>query len=136
HDGAGHPGRFFHNRSPSLLAGGGREPPEEVLGGLTPPARQRRGYFVLAGRGRILFRTGFFGGGITSVVPPLAVIFSAADFEKWCALTSSFLVSSPLPRMRIPSAGPFASPVRRRASRSTTSPSLKAASRSPTLTMR
>ena len=61
-------------------------------------------------RGFILLRTGFFGGGITSAVPPLAVIFSAADFEKWCALTVSFLVSSPLPRMRTPSAGPLARP--------------------------
>ena len=46
-----------------------------------------------AGRGFILLRTGFFGGGITSAVPPLAAIFSAADLEKWWALTVSFLVS-------------------------------------------
>jgi hypothetical protein len=37
---------------------------------------------VLAGRGFILLRTGFLGGGITSALPPLAVIFSRADFEK------------------------------------------------------
>ena len=65
---------------------------------------------ALAGRGFILLRTGFFGGGITSAVPPLASIFSSADLEKWCALTVSFLVSSPLPRTRTPSAGPLARP--------------------------
>src|SRR5262245_59880164 len=32
--------------------------------------------------GFILFRFGFFRGGMISVVPPFAVIFSAADFEK------------------------------------------------------
>src|SRR5205807_1215111 len=60
----------------------------------------------LAARGFILLRFGLAGGGITSVVPPLAVIFWAADLEKWCALTTSFLVSSPSPRTRTPSAGP------------------------------
>ena len=69
----------------------------------------------LGGRGFILLRTGFFGGGITSAVPPLASIFSAADLEKWSARTVSFLVSSPLPRMRTPSAGPLARPALRRA---------------------
>src|SRR5205085_9299543 len=49
----------------------------------------------LGGRGFILFRLGFFGGGITSAVPPRAVIFSAADFEKWCARTTSRLLNSP-----------------------------------------
>ena len=52
--------------------------------------------YALGGRGFILLRSGFLGGGITSVVPPLAVIFSAADFEKWWALTISFLVNSPV----------------------------------------
>src|SRR5262249_24571545 len=61
-------------------------------------------------RGRILFRTGFLGGWITSAVPPLAVIFSAAGLLKWCALTTSLRVSSPSPRMRTPSAGPLARP--------------------------
>ncbi len=74
------------------------------------------------------------GGGITSVVPPLAAIFSAADFEKWWALTVSFLVTSPLPRMRTPSAGPLARPTLRSVSASTVAPSSNALSRSPTLT--
>ena len=30
----------------------------------------------------ILFRTGFFGAGITSTVPPFSVIFADADAEK------------------------------------------------------
>src|SRR6476619_3567310 len=38
--------------------------------------------YDFAFRGFILFLTGFFGPGITSVVPPFAVIFSLADFEK------------------------------------------------------
>src|SRR5262245_47976053 len=50
--------------------------------------------YDFAFRGFILFLTGFLGPGITSVVPPLAVIFSAADFEKCDAFTVSFLVSS------------------------------------------
>jgi hypothetical protein len=54
--------------------------------------------FVLGGF--ILFRTGFFGGGTNSVAPPLALIFSSADFEKWWAFTVSFLVRSPVPRTR------------------------------------
>jgi hypothetical protein len=37
---------------------------------------------VFAGRGFILFFLGFLGGGITSMVPPLALIFCAADSEK------------------------------------------------------
>ena len=43
---------------------------------------------------------------------PWPSIFSAADFEKWWALTVSFLVSSPLPRMRTPSAGAVGQPLR------------------------
>src|SRR5271163_4398779 len=38
--------------------------------------------YVLAGRGFILLRLGFFGGGTTSQAPPLATIFSWADLEK------------------------------------------------------
>src|SRR5262249_15858641 len=87
-------------------------------------------------RGFILFRLGFLGGGMTSAVPPLAVIFSAADFEKWCALTTSFLLTSPWPRMRTPSAVPLASPACRSASRSTVAPSANGLSRSTTLTTR
>src|SRR5262249_42443096 len=87
--------------------------------------RQAKRYSLVA-RGFILLRLGFAGGGITSAVPPLALIFSAADFEKWCALITSFLVSSPSPRMRTPSAGPRASPALSSASASTVSPSLKA----------
>jgi len=37
---------------------------------------------ALLGRGFILFLTGFLGGAMTSVLPPLATIFSAADLEK------------------------------------------------------
>jgi hypothetical protein len=40
------------------------------------------GFVPAAARGFILFRFGFFGGGIRSAVPPLAAIFSAADLEK------------------------------------------------------
>jgi hypothetical protein len=39
-------------------------------------------YCPLAGRGRILFFFGLRGGGMTSVLPPRAVIFAAADLEK------------------------------------------------------
>ncbi len=35
---------------------------------------------LLLGRGFILFRLGLAGGGITTTEPPLAVIFSVADF--------------------------------------------------------
>ena len=55
------------------------------------------------GRGFILLRTGFFGGGTRSMPPPAFSIFSFADLEKWSARTVSFLVSSPSPRMRTPS---------------------------------
>ena len=54
--------------------------------------------------------TGFFGGGMTSALPPLASILASADLVKWCALKSSFLVSSPSPRIRTPSAAFFARP--------------------------
>src|SRR5205823_1430591 len=84
--------------------------------------------------GFILFLTGFFGGATSSVVPPLALIFSPADFEKWLAFTVNFFVTSPVPRTRTPSAGPLARPIFSRASASTVSPSLKALSMSPTLT--
>src|SRR5438874_6431916 len=47
----------------------------EGPGFLAPALR----YLVL---GFILLRTGFFGPGMTSVVPPLASIFSLADLEK------------------------------------------------------
>src|SRR4051812_29242697 len=87
-----------------------------------------------AGLAFILFRLGFLGGGINSAVPPLAAIFSRADAEKWWALTTSFLVTSPLPRIRTPSAGPFANPLAFMAAASMVSPSPKAWSRSPTLT--
>src|SRR5262249_34511453 len=70
---------------------------------------------VFAAGGFILLRTGFLGGGITSMVPPLALIFSAADLEKWCALTFSCFASSPSPRIRTPSAGPLARPALSRA---------------------
>src|SRR6516165_7403435 len=46
----------------------------------------------------------------------------------------NFFDSSPLPKMRTPSAGPLARPFFLSASASTVSPSLKALSRSPTLT--
>src|SRR5438046_2837196 len=48
--------------------------------GADPPWRH---WAFFGGRGLILFLTGFFGGGMTSAVPPRAVIFSAADLEKW-----------------------------------------------------
>ena len=67
-------------------------------------------YFGFGGRGFILLRTGFFGGGITSAVPPLAVIFSAADFEKWCALIVSFLVTSPVAEDAYPVGRPLGQP--------------------------
>src|SRR5207302_10420464 len=70
---------------------------------------------VFSGRGFILFLLGFLGGGITSTEPPLAFIFSVADLETWCARTTSRLVTSPIPRTRTPSAGPFARPALRRA---------------------
>src|SRR5260370_27349004 len=66
--------------------------------------------FSFAGRGFILFFLGFFGPGISSVVPPWAAILAAADLEKPCALTTRRLLNSPMPRMRTPSAGPLASP--------------------------
>src|SRR5262249_22082711 len=53
----------------------------------------------LLSRAFILFLLGFFGGRTRSVVPPAAVIFSRADFEKWCAFTVSFFFSSPVPRI-------------------------------------
>src|SRR5271165_2154844 len=55
---------------------------------------------VFDGRGFILLRTGFLAGGMTSAVPPLAAIFSAADFEKWCARTVRRLLRSPVPSTR------------------------------------
>src|SRR5262245_9635884 len=97
-----------------FLASGGRESPVHCE---LPEAHAcgSPNYSPLAFRGFILLRTGFLGGGITSAVPPLALIFSAADLEKWEALTVSFLVNSPLPRIRTPSAGPLASPALARA---------------------
>src|SRR5262245_4132849 len=43
------------------------------------PSRIVALYCSFAGRGFILLRAGFLGGGMTSVVPPLALIFSRAD---------------------------------------------------------
>src|SRR5438128_10704911 len=56
----------------------------------------------LAGRGFILFFLRFLGGGMTSVLPPLALIFSAADLEKRWALPTRRVVTSPVPRRRSP----------------------------------
>src|SRR5262249_39804108 len=77
------------------------------------------GHCGLGGRGFILLRLGFFGGGMISVAPPAAVILVAADFEKWCALTVSFFFTSPFPRIRTPSVGPLARPTFFNASGST-----------------
>src|SRR6185312_11306521 len=92
-------------------------------------------YFTgLGGRGFILFRTGFFGGGMTSHVPPAFSIFSFADFVKWCAFTVNFLERSPSPSTRRPSKVPT---TRRFPLRAAISTVLLASysSRSPTLTM-
>src|ERR1700756_3508465 len=72
-------------------------------------------HVVFAGRGFILFFLGFLGGGITSAMPPLAVIFSVADFEKWWARMTKRFDTSPVPRIRAPSEGPLARPASRRA---------------------
>src|SRR5262245_6770047 len=96
-----------------------------------PAARQA---WSLAGRGFILFRTGFFGGGTRSHFPPLPSTFSLADLEKWWALITSFLVTSPVPRIRTPSSDFFASPFVRSDSTFTSSPAAKTPSMSPTLT--
>ena len=45
----------------------------------------------LVGRGFILLRTGFFGGGMTSAVPPLAVIFSGGRLGEVVRLDGQLL---------------------------------------------
>src|SRR5215218_3766687 len=87
-----------------------------VIGHCPPSLRARDQAWSLAGRGFILFRTGFFGGGISVTEPPLASTFSLADLEKWWAVMTSFFVTSPSPRIRTPSSDFFASPFVRRLS--------------------
>src|SRR5262245_58628319 len=82
-------------------------------------------YDSAPGRGFILFRFGFLRGGRTSVLPPLAAIFSAADLEKWCAFTVRRLVKSPSPRTRKHSLAPLTTPRSLSVAASTVAPSSK-----------
>ena len=71
---------------------------------------------------------------MTSAVPPLAAIFSAADFEKWWRLDGQLLGQLAVAEDADAVGRAFAQASSCSASGSTTSPSLKTVSRSPTLT--
>ena len=62
---------------------------------------------------------------ITSILPPAATIFSSADLLKPIACTVSFLVNSPLPRIRMPSRMFLTTPSSISITGSTTVPSSK-----------
>ena len=78
----------------------------------------------------LFFLRGSFGSLSAVALPPAAVIFSRALAEKACAVTASFFVSSPVPRI-LTSAFVFLSrPFSTSASMLTVSPSSKTRSRS------
>src|ERR1043166_4873264 len=83
------------------------------------------GYFL--GRGVTAFSGAGAGFAIemTWQEPPLPSIFAFADALKACAVTVSFLVSSPSPRIFTPAALPFARPAFCSDSKSTRAPSSK-----------
>ena len=67
-------------------------------------------------------------------MPPAASIFSAADLENECAVTESFFVSSPSPRIFTSTESFATSPAAFSASRVTSAPASKRSSRLPTFT--